>query len=189
MKALAILATPLLAVLVLIFSVVVILAPPDPPALASTTCAPSAPGAVTGVDLDREQQAVARDIITGGKQLDVPSSGWVVALATGMQESGLRPLNYGDRDSIGVFQQHDAWGSHADRINPKSAARMFYTGGQAGQRGLLDIPGWKKLPVTQAAQAVQVSAFPDAYAQWEPLAIKLVEKLANVDARCSPSGK
>ena len=47
-------------------------------------------------------------------------------LAAGMQESGLRPLDYGDRDSLGVFQQRAAWGTPAQRINPTSAARMFY---------------------------------------------------------------
>ncbi len=50
---------------------------------------------------------------------------------------------------------------------------MFFTGGQGGQRGLLSVPDYLTLPVTRAAQAVQVSAFPDAYAKWEDLARQL----------------
>lgn len=65
---------------------------------------------------------------------------------------------------------------------------MFYTGGGAGQPGLLDITDWEHLPITEAAQAVQVSAYPDAYAKWEQLAIHLVERLAGVDATCRPTG-
>jgi len=65
---------------------------------------------------------------------------------------------------------------------------MFFTGGHAGQRGLLDIPAWQRMPVTQAAQAVQVSAYPDAYAKWESLAVAIVEEIAHVDASCQPTG-
>jgi murein DD-endopeptidase MepM/ murein hydrolase activator NlpD len=64
---------------------------------------------------------------------------------------------------------------------------MFFTGGQGGQRGLLDIAGWQSMPVTKAAQAVQVSAYPDAYAKWETLAVRIVEKLAHVDGSCQPT--
>jgi murein DD-endopeptidase MepM/ murein hydrolase activator NlpD len=104
-----------------------------------------------------------------------------------MQESGLRPLDYGDRDSLGVFQQRTAWGTVAQRLDPGASARMFFTGGHAGQPGLLDIPGWAAMSVTGAAQAVQVSAYPDAYATWEDLAIHLVDRLGDVDASCEPA--
>jgi len=98
----------------------------------------------------------------------------VVAVATALQESTLRNLYYGDRDSLGLFQQRSGWGSAADRTDPATAATMFYTGGQGGQPGLMDITGWQSMAVTTAAQAVQRSAFPFAYARWESLADSLV---------------
>ncbi len=117
--------------------------------------------------------ANARTIIQVGRRLGVPDRGIVVALAAAAQESGLRNLHYGDRDSIGIFQQRPStgWGTKAQLLNVDYAARLFYGGPSnpnAGiTRGLLEIPGWQNMSVTQAAQAVQVSAYPDAYAQWE----------------------
>lgn len=191
MKALILFASPLVAVLALVFGVVVVMAPIQPsPAIAATesACQPEPSQASSDLSLDPRQWRVASDIIDVGKSLNVEPRGWVVALAAGMQESGLRPLPYGDRDSLGVFQQRTAWGSVAQRMDPTSAARMFFTGGHGGQRGLLDIPGWQRMPVTQAAQAVQVSAYPDAYAKWEPVAVAIVNALAHVDATCQPTG-
>ena len=190
MKALTLFSAPVVAVLVLLFGVVVVMAPVRPSpviAAAASTCVPQ-PSDVADVELDREQWSVARDVIEVGKALKIEPRGWVIALAAGMQESGLRPVRYGDRDSLGVFQQRAAWGSAAQRLNPTSAARMFFTGGHAGQRGLLDVPGWDRMPVTQAAQAVQVSAYPDAYAKWESLAVAIIDHLAHVDASCEPAG-
>ncbi len=94
----------------------------------------------------------------------------IIGIMTAMQESTLRNLNYGDRDSLGLFQQRAAWASAAERTTPSASATMFYTGGHAGQRGLFDIPGWSSKPLWAAAQAVQVSAFPTAYARWERMA-------------------
>lgn len=191
MKPLVVFAAPVLAVLAMVFGVVVVMAPVQPsPALAAaaSTCQPEPSQASSPVRLDREQWQVAGDIIAVGKSLGVEPHGWVIALAAGLQESGLRPLPYGDRDSLGVFQQRAAWGSVTQRIDPTSAARMFFTGGHAGQRGLLDVPGWQQMPLTQAAQAVQVSAYPDAYAKWEPVAVGIVDALAHVDASCQPAG-
>jgi len=190
-KALVLFTAPLVAVLALIFGVAVVLAPVEPsPAIAAAAsiCQPEPSQATSDLHLDRQQWQVAGDIVAVGKSLSVDPRGWVVALAAGMQESGLRPLPYGDRDSLGVFQQRTAWGSVAQRMDPASAARMFFTGGHGGQRGLLDIPGWQHLTVTHAAQAVQVSAYPDAYAKWEPVAVTIVESLAHVDASCQPAG-
>ena len=65
---------------------------------------------------------------------------------------------------------------------------MFFTGGHGGQPGLLQVSGWEGLSVTAAAQAVQVSAYPDAYAKWEPLADQLVRRTAHVSTACSPPG-
>ncbi|SDR97481.1 M23 family metallopeptidase [Actinopolymorpha singaporensis] len=127
-------------------------------------------------ELHADQIANTKSIIAAGKQSQVPEYGWVVALATALQESGLHNLTYGDRDSVGLFQQRSGWGSYADRTNPMVSATMFYTGGHGGQPGLLDIRGWQNMTVTDAAQAVQVSAFPSAYADDEPLARALVAK-------------
>ena len=186
MKALVLFCSPVVALLALIFGVVVLLAPSTPPVLDIASCQPSAGSALGGVHLDPQQLGVAQNLIRVGQQLHVPARGWVVALAAGMQESGLRPLAYGDRDSIGVFQQRTPWASYGERLNPVTAARMFYAGGRGGQPGLLDKSGWQSMSVAVAAQAVQASAYPDAYAKWEPLAVQLVGRLAHVDATCHP---
>jgi len=186
-KAAALLFAPVAIVLALVFAVVVILDPVEQ-AAGLPSCVPAPAVASSEVRLDAQQRSVAQTVIEVGRELRVPPRGLVVALAAGMQESGLRPLAYGDRDSLGVFQQRAAWGSTEERMSPRSSAEMFFTGGRGGQPGLLDITGWSSLSVTQAAQAVQVSAYPDAYAKWEPLAVQLVEKLANVAAGCNETG-
>ena len=108
-------------------------------------------------------------IIQVGRELGVPEYGIVIALATAMQESSLRNLSWGDRDSVGLFQQRPAsgWGTSADLQIPSHAATLFYVGRSGYTRGLLDIPGWQGMSLTRAAQAVQISAYPDAYAKWE----------------------
>ncbi len=123
---------------------------------------------------DAEQLANAAVIVETGRRLGVPRRGWVVAVATAMQESSLRNLDYGDimpdgrmSTSRGLFQQIAAWGPLAQRTDPAAAAVMFFTGGDGGQPGLLDIVAWQRLPITVAAQAVQQSGRPDAYARWE----------------------
>jgi cell wall-associated NlpC family hydrolase len=100
-----------------------------------------------------------------------------------MQESGLRNLpNLGannDHDSIGVFQQRPSqgWGTVEQLADPAYQAGKFYD-------KLLTVPGWQNMPVTQAAQAVQVSAFPEAYTKWTDAAVNLVDHLANTDSLC-----
>jgi cell wall-associated NlpC family hydrolase len=137
--------------------------PSGPECSATLTGLGSAPG------LDASQLGNARTIIGVGLTLGVPRRGLVVALATAMQESTLRKLAYGDRDSVGLFQQRPSsgWGSVAELTTPEIAARKFYT-------ALLQVPGWEAMPVTVAAQRVQRSAFPLAYAKWEALATALV---------------
>jgi hypothetical protein len=182
-KVFSVLATPVVAVFALVLGVVVVLAPgSSSPALAAP-CLPQVEE--PQANLDEEQWDVARAVIAAGRDAGAPARGWVVAIATGMQESGLRPLPYGDRDSLGVFQQRTAWGPVERRMDPYRSALMFFTGGRGGQRGLLDVAGWEQLPLTEAAQAVQVSAFPSAYATWEPLAVKMVRSLTGIDAACA----
>ena len=115
----------------------------------------------------------AQTIVSVGRAAGVPEQGLVIALAAAAQESGLRNVTYGDRDSLGLFQQRPSsgWGS-ADQVqDPVRASQAFFGG--AGNpnpgvtRGLLDISGWDSMSVTDAAQAVQISAYPNHYAKWE----------------------
>ncbi|MGK5743237.1 M23 family metallopeptidase [Micromonospora sp. URMC 103] len=130
-------------------------------------------------------------IIKVGQDMKVPPRGWVIAVATAMQESGLRNLanstvrgsqtlpNEGvgaDHDSLGLFQQRPSWGSVAQRMNPAYAAGKFY-------EKLLTVAGWEDMPLTVAAQKVQVSALPDAYAKHESVAGQIVDALAGGAAR------
>jgi cell wall-associated NlpC family hydrolase len=61
---------------------------------------------------------------------------------------------------------------------------MFYEGGRGGQRGLVHVAGFESMPLTRAAQAVQASALPDAYARWEPLAQEIVSNPSVLSATC-----
>ena len=164
--------------------------PTIPTGGACITVAAGSGGATTAVSsavsggLSAEQLANAQTIVAVGRQLGVPAYGWVIAVATALQESGLVNLPRGHLDSLGLFQQRAAWGTTADRLNPQSAARMFYEGGGAGQKGLTQIPGFTAMPLTKAAQAVQHSAFPDAYARWQTTAQQIVANPAVLSATC-----
>ncbi|PCN46620.1 peptidoglycan-binding protein LysM [Curtobacterium sp. 'Ferrero'] len=136
-------------------------------AAVSTTSAPASSGS-RAVTLSAEQWRNAATIVSVGRSLGVPQRGLVVALAAAMQESSLRNLDHGDRDSVGLFQQRPSqgWGSAASLQDPATAAKRFYLGNPGHTRGLLDVPGWSSMRVTDAAQAVQVSAYPEAYEHW-----------------------
>ncbi|MGA5704505.1 C40 family peptidase [Peterkaempfera bronchialis] len=112
-------------------------------------------------------------IVATGIAMQVPARGQVIALATALQESGLRNLSYGDRDSLGLFQQRPSqgWGTPAQLQDPVYASTAFY-------KALLQVDGWQQLPLTDAAQAVQKSGFPDAYAKWESLANALQQAIS-----------
>jgi cell wall-associated NlpC family hydrolase len=137
----------------------------------------------SAVRLDPEQMGHAATITAVAVRLRLPERAVVVALATALQESKLRNLATGDRDSIGLFQQRPSqgWGSPAQVLDPVYSTTTFLD-------HLLKVPNWDRLPVTVAAQTVQRSAFPDAYAKWEALAADLVAKLAGVadPAGCGP---
>ncbi|MCW2598705.1 MAG: hypothetical protein JWM02_534 [Frankiales bacterium] len=124
------------------------------------------------VILTPEQTANAATIAAVGKRMGMPNHAVTVALATALQESGLRNLPYGDRDSLGLFQQRPSqgWGSVATVRNPRLAAASFY-------KHLQRVPGWATLAVTDAAQRVQHSAAPQAYAQWEDTSRQLARAL------------
>lgn len=125
----------------------------------------------------------AKTIIRVGKSLKVGNYGLVIALAAAMQESSLQNLNYGDLDSLGLFQQRPSagWGTPSQVTDPVHAAKLFFGGATGPNRGvtngLLDIRGWQSMTLTQAAQAVQNSAYPDAYAKWEKSAWTWLDQL------------
>ena len=127
-----------------------------------------------------EQARNAITIAQVARDLEIPRYGLQIAIATAIQESKLVNLTGGDRDSGGLFQQRPSagWGSRAEITNPVLAARAFFGKAQhTANPGLLDIPGWQKMPLTQAAQAVQISGYPDAYAQWEDVAGDITDLL------------
>ncbi|MFD8117869.1 C40 family peptidase [Streptomyces microflavus] len=128
---------------------------------------------IQGLDLPAEQIPNAQTIVATGLSLDVPKKGQIIAIATAMQESRLRNLNSGDRDSLGLFQQRPSqgWGTAQQIRDPVYASEAFY-------KALLKVDGWQQMKVTQAAQAVQWSGYPDAYAQWEDLATALQKAIA-----------
>jgi peptidoglycan DL-endopeptidase CwlO len=137
----------------------------------------------TAATLSDEQRQNAATIIRVAQQKGAPPRAWLVALATAKQESDLLNINYGDRDSLGLFQQRPSqgWGTPAQVTDPVYSTTTFLD-------HLLQVPGWERLPVTVAAQTVQRSAFPDAYAKWEGLAADLIGQLAGVTdpAGCGP---
>ena len=102
--------------------------------------------------------------LLGGLSLQrgLPARATTIALATGLQESKLRNIDYGDRDSVGIFQQRPSqgWGTPEQILDPVYSTNTFYD-------ALVRVDGYEDLPITEAAQAVQRSGFPDAYAQHE----------------------
>ncbi len=128
---------------------------------------------VSGLPLPKEQLPNAKTIVATGIQLGIPARGQVIALATALQESGLRNLDHGDRDSLGLFQQRPSqnWGTREQIMDPVYASKKFYT-------TLKTLKDWQKMPVTVAAQKVQRSGHPQAYAKHEPLATALQQAIA-----------
>ena len=133
--------------------------------------------------LDATQKANAAKIVRIGRQLGVPERGIAIALATAMVESSMRNLRHGDRDSLGLFQQRPSqgWGTRSQITDADRSIRVFYGGRHdpngSQSRGLLDIRGWQAMAFTDAAQAVQISAYPDRYGQWEQQAHRWVAAL------------
>ena len=125
-----------------------------------------------------EQADSAATIAGVGMAMGMPDHAVTVALATAMQESGLRNLPGGDRDSAGLFQQRPSqgWGTLDQVTDPVYAATAFYA-------KLRTEPDWPTLSVTEAAQLVQRSATPEAYARWEPMARSLARALTGEDPR------
>lgn len=114
-------------------------------------------------EMSPEQAANAATIAAVGVSKGMPDRAVTIALATAMQESALRNLDHGDRDSLGLFQQRPSqgWGTPDQIMDPVYSAGIFYD-------RLAEIKGYSRLPLTVAAQRVQLSGFPQAYAKHEP---------------------
>lgn len=117
------------------------------------------------VALDTQQASIAATIAGVAADEKLPARAVTVAYATAMQESKLHNLDYGDRDSVGVFQQRpsEGWGTAAELQDPVYATGAFF-------RALVKVPDWSTIPVDQAAQAVQHSADGSAYSQYNLMA-------------------
>ncbi|GAA4252938.1 hypothetical protein [Dactylosporangium darangshiense] len=161
------------------------------PAQSPATSAPAAASPSPTVHdpvggLTRAEMNNAITIIQVGQQQNLPQRAFVVAIATALQESHLHNLansnvpaslnlpNEGvgsDHDSVGLFQQRPNWGTVEQLMNPAGAASRFYA-------ALVQVSGWQQMAITVAAQTVQVSAYPDAYAKWQSLAEQVVNAVA-----------
>ncbi|WP_343317535.1 NlpC/P60 family protein [Arthrobacter sp. TMP15] len=163
---------------------------------------PGPNGAV--LTLDPQQQSIAGSYLSVGQSLGVPERGIQIAIMVALQESGLRmlanpavPASLGmphdglayDHDSLGSAQQRPraGWGSVQELMTAAYNAEAFF-GGPRGPNhgsppGLLDMPGWTSMGLGQAAQAVQVSAFPELYERWAPAALAI---MASVKGTGSP---
>lgn len=148
--------------------------------LGPITSGPVGSGADDAANLTEEQRGIVAQIIQIGKKRKLPPRAWQVAIQAGMTESGLRPLNYGDRDSLGIFQMRPSmgWGSPAEVIDPTYAINKFYD-------VLLEVPNWEQQRPGESAQDVERSAFPDRYHEWEPMAAHLI---GNVGLVSDPTG-
>lgn len=163
------------------------------------------------VRLDAVQLGHAATIMRVGAVTDgIGRDGIVVALTAALTESRLRMLanttaypesagftNDGDgsdHDSLGLFQMRPAagWGSVAELMTPEYQTRAFYGGptgpNRGSPRGLLDIPRWQSLSKGAAAQAVEVSAYPDRYREWEPVAEAIITALTGPSSGRAPGG-
>ncbi|MEV4121276.1 peptidase M23 [Micromonospora sp. NPDC049645] len=146
---------------------------------------PTDPAPVAGLDDDQMENAEA--IVRTGRDMGVPRRGLVIAVATAMQESNLYNVASGvlpesqdyphqgvgwDHDSVGLFQQRSSsgWGPVGRLMDPEFATRQFLT-------ALEQVPGWERMRLTDAAQAVQVSAYPEHYQQHEWRATRVVDAI------------
>lgn len=133
-------------------------------------------GSEGSLALDIEQAANGATIAAVGISQGLPVRAVTIALATAFQESQLRNLSYGDRDSVGLFQQRPSqgWGTVAEILDPVYASRQFYD-------RLVGVEGYRELPLHEAAQSVQRSADGTAYAQHQQRAELLAEALTGGD--------
>jgi murein DD-endopeptidase MepM/ murein hydrolase activator NlpD len=213
-KAAAPAAVPVVGALTLLLIPLAVVTAPDPrTAAALSACSRAGTGAaVAGIELDAAQMGHAQTIVTVAAAQGLDPYAATVALATAQQESRIRMLaNDGsspaltreqaavtatsltyphdglgsDHDSVNTFQQRwlAGWGTVAQLMDPVYAAEAFYA-------RLVEVPNWRTIPLTRAAQAVQVSDYGSAYARWEPFARELTALLwpAAQSTTADPSG-
>ncbi len=144
------------------------------PLIESSGCDASGGGQV--ISLNASQAAIAATIAGVAARDSLPSEAVTVAYAAALQESKLQNLHYGDRDSVGVFQQRPSqgWGTKSQLENPVYATSKFFN-------ALTQIPGYQRLPVYQAAQEVQRSADGQAYQQYQPVAARMASAFTGQD--------
>lgn len=132
------------------------------------------------VTVSAEQARHATTIAGVARDRGLPDRAVVIALATAQQESGLRNLDYGDRDSLGLFQQRPSqgWGTPAQVQDPVYAAGKFYD-------GLVQVPGWETGRLTEVAQEVQRSGYPEAYQKHQAMAEELTAALTGNTLTCT----
>ncbi|GGP61540.1 C40 family peptidase [Saccharothrix coeruleofusca] len=125
--------------------------------------------------LNEEQRGTVAKIISIGQERKLPPLAWQIAIQAGMTESGLRSLDYGDRDSLGIFQMRPSmgWGTPEQVMDPIYAINKFYDVLEA-------VPNWQERRPGDSAQAVERSAFPDRYHNWEAMAAFLIGELGDV---------
>lgn len=126
----------------------------------------------TRAQVDPEQARWSSLMAAMAQARGLPPRATTIAIATAFQESKIRNIDYGDRDSVGLFQQRPSqgWGSVEQIMDPVYSIGAFYD-------GLVEVDGYEELEITVAAQEVQRSAFPEAYAQHEPYARALASSL------------
>ena len=148
--------------------------------LGPITSGPAGSGAEDAANLGEEARATVAQIIQIGKERELPPLAWQVAIQAGMTESGLRSLDYGDRDSLGIFQMRPSmgWGTPAQVTDPTYAINKFYDVLEA-------VPNWEQQRPGESAQDVERSAFPERYHRWEPMAAHLI---GNVGLVADPTG-
>ncbi|RBM18120.1 NlpC/P60 family protein [Prauserella sp. PE36] len=170
----AVLSVPVLALLFLLLAVS---GSEQPPALAAgQMCAvgPAPDGSVAGYG--GESLEIAAAIVVIGKQRKLPPIAWQIATQAGMAESGLRNLNYGDRDSLGIFQMRPSmgWGTPQQLQDVEYQVRKFY-------EVLVTVPGWERMRPGEAAQAVERSAFPERYHAFEVAARQVLGAVQGIE--------
>jgi hypothetical protein len=130
------------------------------------------------VELDLDQAHYTSIVVGLSVRRGLAPRAGSIAMATVYQETGIRNLDYGDRDSVGLFQQRPSqgWGSEKQLMDPYYATTKFYN-------ALVRVRDWEKRDITKVAQAVQRSAYPDAYRDHEPDARVLASALTGQSAR------
>ncbi|WP_245866331.1 NlpC/P60 family protein [Prauserella marina] len=168
-------AVPVVLVLAVVFLVV---STEEQPAVAAAgrTCSVgmAADGTVAG--FGEESLAIAESIVSVGAARGLPPQAWQIAVQAGMAESGLRNLDYGDRDSLGIFQMRPSmgWGTPEQLQDVHYQINKFFD-------VLLEVPGWEDMRPGEAAQAVERSAFPERYHEFEVAAQQVLGTVQGIE--------